>query len=169
MSFVTNLGTTAKNVFNTAKNYVATTPKGELAAKGVAVIGALAVLGDVNHMGKEVSHENRIEKDADAGYDYFTNTRYLDSKSGNANHLKKALFESELNNNFRGRVSSATGYVKGAFEGLISKIIPIGLATTALVTKGKASMISAGLLAGYGAYKFITAGFGHMSGKYGGE
>jgi len=162
MSIVTGL----KNTFTAAKTVVKNMTPAERVAKSVALVGSGAVMYDIHHEGKEVSLENRINRDAEEGLKYFKNTRFLDSKSAVAEHVKNALFEAELKDTLFGTISSVTGYIKGAFEGITNKLTPIGLTAATLLLKGTKSVVAGSLLVGYGLYKFVQVGFGHLGGKY---
>src|SRR5574344_199961 len=120
-----NIVGTAKTVFTNSRAAIKAMTPLERCAKGVAVLGAGALLYDAHSYGKEKGSENRIDKDAEAGYDYFKNTQYLDGPSKSVNGIKNYLFHKELTNSLRGAVNGPVGYVKGLASSLFTNLIPL--------------------------------------------
>lgn len=129
-------------------------------AAGVAGVGLLGY--DAHKRGKLHAQINKNKKDFEALDYYWDNSRNVPTASAVNSSLKDKLFKWELDNNFRGFVNRGTGYLKGFASMVTDDIVPWGLSTAAILTKGTAAKVSGIALGAYTAYAFLKniCGFG---------
>lgn len=128
----------------------------DAAIKAVGVIGVGSTLYDAHHWGKLKSFERKNTRSANAGFDYFNNTQYLDDKSHITSNIKQKLFNLELMNPIRDPWNSTVGYLGGFCSNLARSIVPLGASIGALALKGKGAKISTAALGVYAVGSFFT-------------
>ena len=140
------------------------TPLG-VATTSVGLAGAGVALYDSHALGKLKAFDEKNTGNANAGYNYFNNTQYLDNESQTTAKLKEALFEWELMNTLRGATNATIGYVKGFSSSLINHAVPIVASVAAIGLKGKKALIGVAGLALCGAYSGIRHVCSHLDHK----
>lgn len=127
----------------------------KLIAKGIG-LASLGIIGyDAHVVGKLQSEVTAKTADANASADYFNNTMYLDTPSTTKAKLSKAVFNMELEQNWRSFWNSGTGYSKGFGSMIVSNAIPFAFAMGALLAKSTVgSWIGAAGSLMYGMYIF---------------
>jgi hypothetical protein len=145
------LGSIATSIKNNAGKYL---------RKGMG-LAALGLVGYESHyIGKIQADRYATEKDANATAYYLNNTMYNGDISPVRQGIKQNAYEMELDQGWRRFFNLGIGYVKGFCSMLVSNVIPLGLGIATLVTKGKASKISAIALGVYAAGVAIKNFFG---------
>lgn len=129
-------------------------------AAGAAGVGLLAY--DAHKRGVGQADIQRNKKKFEALDYYWENSRNMPSASHVNAKLKDKLFDFELHNNFRSFVNKGIGYVSGFCNMVTEDIVPWGLSTAAILTKGTAAKVSGAALGVYALYAFAknVCGFG---------
>lgn len=134
---------------------------GKYIARGVGALAVGLVARDAHQFGKIKADMEMKTKNGIAAEYYLYNTMEMDKPSQTKTGMQNAVFNYEMDNNFRGFVNAGIGYFKGLFSSAIHDIVPLALGTTALLAKSKALFKGSAIgLAVYGAYAFIKDGLG---------
>ena len=145
------LGSIATTIKNNAGKYL---------KKGMG-LAALGLVGYESHyIGKIQADRYATEKDALATGHYLNNTMYNPTISPVRQSIKQTAYELEMDQGWRRFFNLGIGYVKGFCSMLVNNVVPLGLGLATLLTKGKASTISAIALGVYGVGSAIKNFFG---------
>lgn len=120
---------------------------------GLGTAGVL--LYDAHSSGVINSRKKYSAQIANSLPDIYSKSIKLDGYSEVGNAAKKNIFRWALDDGVTPAISSAFGYVSGAVGHLVDNVLTAGLATTAVLSKGKAGKFAAvGLLLTAGKYLF---------------
>lgn len=145
------LGSIATTIKNNAGKYL---------KKGMG-LAALGLVGYESHyIGKIQADRYATERDALATSRYLNNTMYNNDLSPVRQGIKQTAYEWELDQGWRRFFNLGIGYIKGFGSMLVNNVIPLGLGLATLLTKGKASTISAIALGVYALGSAIKNFFG---------
>ena len=124
---------------------------------GIGAAGAL--LYDAHNAGKVNSKKQYSAQIANSLPDIYSKSIKLDGYSEVGNSAKKNVFRWALDDGVTPAISSAFGYVTGTIGHLVDNVLTAGLATTAILAKGKAgkpsivgAVAAAGLVLTAGKY-----------------
>lgn len=110
---------------------------------GAAAAGLM--LFEAHNEGLVTSKKEQIETTANRLPDEYINSMKMDTKSLTGNELKNEFFKWQLDNNIPEFFASIKGYGKGIVESLTSNIIPVALATGAIMFKKAGRFCAVGL------------------------
>ncbi len=102
---------------------------------GIGAAGAL--LYDAHNAGKVNSKKQYSAQIANSLPDIYSKSIKLDGYSEVGNSAKKNVFRWALDDGVTPAISSAFGYVTGTLGHLVDNVLTAGLATTAILAKGK--------------------------------
>ena len=133
---------------------------GKVICKTVGIAGMSAVLYDAYATGKHHSHSHALEATADN----FESVVAAQRTNTNGSHVANAMQNKVANLRMSNPIVPAIGKIKGFISGFASSlgdnIIPVSLASLALLGKNFWAKLGAWGLAGYGAYTILKEGFG---------
>ena len=130
-------------------------------AKGVGATALYLCARDAHVYGKVKAQENLRTKNAVAAHFYLNNSLGLDKPSLSKSRMKERIFRWEISQGIRGFCNSFIGYFKGLGASLVSDVVPLGLALTALFSKNAKVVKGSGIgLATLAVFSFIKDGLG---------
>lgn len=140
---------------------------GKYLAKAAGGVAIFTMVRDSHTLGKLQSDITAQSRDANICTDLFENTQRLDSPSLTKARMKDKVFRYQLGSNLLTFFNSAIGYFSGFTSNLVSHVIPLGLASTALFAKNKKLACGSGIALGAMAiFTFIKDGLGFGTTKF---
>lgn len=114
-------------------------------SKAVGAATAGLMLFEANHQGLVNSKKTQLNTTANRLPDEYINSMRMEKRSLFGNGLKKQFFRWQLDNSIPEFFGGIKGYFKGVEENLVSNLIPVALATGALLFKKAGRFCAVGL------------------------
>lgn len=110
---------------------------------GTAAAGLM--LFEAHHEGMAISKKEQIRTTANRLPDEYLHSMRMETKSVVGNELKKEFFKWQMDDNIPEFFAGIKGYFKGIAESLTANIIPVALATGAIMFKKAGRFCAIGL------------------------
>ena len=131
-----------------------------IVCKTVGLAGISAAVYDAYSVGKANSKRYANMNNADYFEKIHTANRTLSTESPTKNALQNKVSSLRYDNPIVPVYGKIKGFILGSLNSLGDNIIPVSLASLALITKGFMSKVGAWGVAGYGIFTVLKEGFG---------